>query len=236
VTILQFTGEVLAPPESHCAMTCAERDSLIQMVLAVYEVDLAKILNGTFAISALSAFTQLGLSAIPSLRFLALSIAEGQTADVEVLIGAPPTLLGAAGVFPLVAGGTLEFELVTYSAGAVDIRFAITAVLQIADTAAIVAQRLNAAAALEGLPPIATVVGGQVRVTGDLPGALEGLIVTEPFAAAGFPDELTVLGEGFPLLVDRVYVVSPGAAAGVAGADVWVRGGPATLQYVAGGN
>lgn len=236
MTILRFSGEVVSPPDA-CSMICShDSASKLSFVLDLLEVDYAEILSGTLGLTLQGSFVQLGLAPIDTLRFLALSIAEGQTSDVEVLVGAPPALAGVSGVFPLVAGGTFTFQLATYTAGAVVDRFTISTVLQIGDTAVVAAQRINAAAALEGAPTVATVVAGQLQLFGDVPGALQALIVIDEFAALGFPDEATVLGTGSSILVDRVFVASFGASSLVAGEDVWVRGGAAVLHYVAAGS
>jgi hypothetical protein len=235
MTVLRFMGDVQAPPES-CHMSC-EPENALAFLLDVLEVDYGEILTGQIALPGDATYSLLGVGALASLRFLALSVVEGQSNDVGVLIGAPPRLTGSAGVFPLAAGGTLEFELVTYGAGSVTTRYTVSAVLELADTAAQVAARINAAAALEGFPGVlATVVGGQIRLSGDRPGALEAIVITQEFAGAGFPDDVTQLGSGSELLVDRVHVVSFGTAANQSGGNVWVRGGPATIRYVAAGD
>jgi hypothetical protein len=238
MTIVKFTGTVEAPPAQSCAMICNHNHaSELKFILDAFEVEYAEVLSGTLGLTLVGGFTSLGLGAIASLRFLALSIEEGQLTDVEVLIGAPPVLTGSGGTFPMVTGGTFTMQLATYSAGSVVVRYDIATVLVPGDTAASAAQKINAAAALEGAPyPVATVVGGQLRLAGDLPGALEALIIVDELAELGFPDEATVLGEGSPVLVDRVFVASLGTADPRAGADVWVRGGTAVIHYLAAGS
>lgn len=93
MTVLRFTGEVVAPPESNCAMQCVESDSRLTLVLRLVEEEFAEIISGTIGVSG-GVFVQLGVSAIASLQFLALSVGEDQT--FELVIGDPlvdPSLL-----------------------------------------------------------------------------------------------------------------------------------------------
>lgn len=237
MTVLALTGMIQAPPAGRCAVSC-DADSPMAALALVYETEHAEIVTGRIALAASSAFATLGLGAIDTLRFLGVIVEEGQTADVELLVGRAPVLLGTAGVFPLVAGGTLEFDLIERSSlGAQTTRFTVSTALLLGDTAAQAAAKINAAAWLAGmLAPVATVVGGQIQLTGDQPGASHAIDVTTAFAGAGFPSLVTPQGVGSPLLVDRIAVLSFGAAALVRGQDVWVRGGPAVLQYVGAGS
>lgn len=86
MTILRFTGEVVAPPESHCTMQCAESDSRLTVVLGLVEEEFAEVISGTIGVSG-GVFVQLGVSAIASLQFLALSVGEGES--FELVIGDP---------------------------------------------------------------------------------------------------------------------------------------------------
>lgn len=93
MTVLRFTGEVVAPPESHCAMQCAEGDSRLTVVLGLVEEEFAEVISGTIGVSG-GVFVQLGVSVIASLQFLAMSVNEGES--FELVIGDPlvdPSLL-----------------------------------------------------------------------------------------------------------------------------------------------
>jgi hypothetical protein len=237
--ILAFEGSVQSPPAGRCSLTCGP-EQLLQVTIGPLEAEYTEIMHGVFVLTLQSSFVALGASSIDVLRFLSLSIEEGQAGDVELLIGRPPRLTGSGGVFPLAAGGLLEFELEALDGlGGVTTRFTISATLVIGDTALQAAARINAAALLAGvLVPIASVVGGQLRVVGDRPGAVEGLRVSNVGlgTAFGFTGDEVAYGLGSPLLIDRVFVVSLAVAAGWQGADVWLRGGAATFAYVAAGS
>lgn len=237
MTILALTGTIQAPPAGRCAVSC-DADSPTASLLLAYTAEHPEILAGRVTLAAVAKFAELGLGAIDTLRFLGALVEEGQTADVELLVGRAAVLLGTAGVFPLVAGGTLAFDLIERSSlGVQTVRFTVSAALQLGDTALQVAARINAAALLVGvLVPVATVVGGQIQLAGDQPGASQAIAVTSAFAGAGFPSLVTPHGTGTALLVDRIAVLSFGAAAGIRGQDVWVRGGPAVLQIVGAGS
>lgn len=237
MTVLALGGTIHAPPAGRCAVSCDADSPTVALVLS-YAADHPEILAARVAVVGGGTFTALGLGAIDTLRFLGVIVEEGQTADVELLVGRAPVLLGTAGVFPLVAGGTLEFDLIERSSlGAQTTRFTVSTALLLGDTAAQAAAKINAAAWLAGmLAPVATVVGGQIQLTGDQPGASHAIDVTTAFAGAGFPSLVTPQGTGTAVLVDRVAILSFGAAAGIRGQDVWARGGSAMVQIVGAGS
>ncbi len=237
-TTLQFVGTVSAPAPSHCIADCGAASGLTVMLDELL-AEFGEVLSGTYELASAAGFQQLeAVGQLDVLEFLSISLAEGQTADVEILLGRPPTLLGAAGVFPLVASLPLVFELRDMTTGpGGSVLFTITANLQLGDTAVVAAQRINAAALLAGVPAfVATVTGGQLQLSGNEPGARRGLNVTTTNAGAGFPTAGLVVGLGSPYLVDRVWVQSLAASPVWTGEDVWIRGGAATLHFIAAGS
>ena len=82
-----------------------------------------------------------------------------------------------------------------------------------------------------GLPALASVVGGQVQILGDLPGATEGVQITVANAVIGLP-----LGKGRgygdAITVMRNWLLETNA---VPGANFWVRGGAAPVNLLVAG-
>lgn len=230
-----FDAAVTEP--ENCASACSPA-SRFAFPFDAYELDALEYESGRLLLSGATAFETASLGALDAVRFLALSIEAGQEGDVQLLLGAPPELQGAAGVFPLLAPGTLAFSLLTFtSGGASTARVVVSVSLLAGDTAALAITRINAAALLAGAADlIALLVGGQIRLRGDVPGALETLQVVTPLAAAGFPSAVAPRGTGSPVTIDRVFAASFGASPVLPGEDVWLAGGPAMLRYFAAGS
>jgi hypothetical protein len=169
-----------------------------------------------------------------AVTFFALTIEEGGL-PVELLIGHPPRLTGSA-VFPtgFVGGETFEFELVDLSTFGGNVLFTVSVVFTAADQTAVqCTERINAAAALVGLDPIADVSNGQIVLNGIVPGADSAIEITDNQAAIGFPNEGVGLGTGYAFSVTSNAVLTPDE---VPGEDFWVRGGSAHIDVVAAGS
>lgn len=207
------------------------------MALEPLVAEYSEVVTGSLAVASSSYEQLLAAGEVPTLRFLALTLDEGATLPIDVLLGYAPQLLGSSGVFPLVGSGGFTVTLVDMTPQGGMVRFTVATTLQVGDSALQAAARINAAAMLAGLlQPIARAVTGQLFLSGDLPGARQALDVTVANTGAGFATLGRVLGRGEPVPVDCDYVVCLPASAALAGEDVWVRGGLATLRFVAAGS
>lgn len=232
MTTLEFSGSVQVPAPSNCVASCSPAGSSFLLALEPVIANYADVLTGTFSMTFGEYEKIFPINQLDQLDFLALSLAEGSQ-PATLLLGRPPLLEGVSGTFPLAGSAALAFTLESLSAGVVT-RFAVSAALQAGDTAANVAARVNAAAFTAGVSvPLASVVAGQVELEGDLPGADQALVITTPNAGAGFPSSSFVVGLGTPLQFSPVFVAV--IAAGLLGSDVWIKGGPSTISYVAAG-
>lgn len=236
MTTLQFTGKVESPAPSNCPGVCAGDASSLTLELEPVVAEFAEVVSGNLSVNSVAYEQLMTPGEVPALRFLALTLDEGETAPVDVLLGHAPQLLGVGGVYPLTGSGGLTVTLVDMTTQGGSVRFTVATTLQVGDTAVQAAARVNAAAMLAGLlEPLARVAAGQLVITGDLPGARQALDVTVTNAAAGLPTAGRVLGRGEPLSVDRDLVISLPAAAALSGEDVWLRGGLAAVRFVAAG-
>ena len=167
---------------------------------------------------------------LTSVELLAFSPVVGLPAvTFELLLGAKPVVSGVSGTFPtgFSGGETFDFDLVD-DGTATSIAVTFTSGAQ---TAAQVANEINAAAALAGFGPVAS-AATEVTLTGPKPGSNQQIVVTTANAQIGFASTGTTAGTGSAVTVAGVFLLETETP----GADVWVRGGPATVNaLVAGG-
>jgi hypothetical protein len=245
MTTLQFEGSVVSPAPSGCFNPCGPSGLGAEFTFALvpFVGEFAEVRFGTRVLVSAEWLQLLGLaaSAFDSLEFLAVSITEGNLGDISLLLGGPPVITGASGVFPTAAGGQLSVAVLSIDAdGAETVRYETGAItIDVGDTLAEVVGKINSALVLDGAPAVvATAVGGQIVLRSDIPGAAQAIAVNVDAAiGSGLPDAATVTGTGTALSVNRVFVVSL-TAAQLAGEDVWVRvpAGTATINFAAAGN
>jgi hypothetical protein len=230
---LSLSAELGEP--SNCANACAS-GSGFSFLFEAYELDADEWETGTLVVDS-AQYQRLQLD-VDVLRLLALSIVEGQTGDVEVLLGTVPTLVGTGGVFPLAAPGTLELSFRQFEpTGASTLHYQAAVALLAGDTLVAVAAKINAALFLAGATNYAaSPVGGQIVLRGALPGAVQSLTIVTAFAGAGFPATGIWFGTGSGMTIDRTFLASFGATPVFSGESVWLRGGAASVRFLAAGS
>lgn len=230
----QFTFQASVSEPENCADACAS-SALFSFLFDAYALEATDWVTGRFVVNSVD-FELLDLQSIETLRFLGLSLEEGQTADVELLLGDVPEVEGSGGVFPLAAPGTLTFQLVSNDEGVDTVRATVSTSFLTGDSLFVCRNKINAAAALvsEGVTAIALVT--ELKLVGDIPGASESIVITQAFAGLGFATTGRWQGTGTPTTFDRVCVETFSDNPIQPLPLVWLAGGPATLRYFAAGD
>lgn len=233
---VEFTGSISSPAHSGVGVSTGCSASGVDVSLGfTFEpiiAEYADVQAMTFSFES-STWVHLPVACgFDTVELLALSLAEGSQ-PIEILLGHPPELQGSGGTFPTgFAGGELfDFSIGEVNGTPVVLSIAFTSAAQSAQQ---VANEINAAAALQGLAPVATVVGGQLLLAGAQPGAEWQLELLTANTTIGFPSSLPSItpGTGTAQEVDPLFL----STAETPGSDVWVKGGLATISLFAAGS
>ena len=172
---------------------------------------------------------------LSTVSLLAIAAATGST--LKLLIGTPPTWSGVSGTFPtgFSGGETFTFLMQTYNSttGA----YVTTATIPVvftsaAQTAAQVANEVNAKLASLGFGNLVSVVGGQLVIAGATPGQSYRLTNSVANTTIGFASSNTgAVGVGNEVSVPGVFLAELSA---VPSSSIWAMG-TATMNILLGG-
>jgi hypothetical protein len=238
---VEFQGQVNSPARSGCGTSSAgcsvaTEDATLSFHFEPTIAEFAKVLMAEYPLPSTPTWIPLApLRQFTTVGFLAVSLSEGSS-PVDVLVGAPPVILGVAGTFPTGFVGGEVFQFVVAQDLGVQVGATTRATVNVAftsadQTAVQVAQRINAACILAGLPALVSVVGGQIQILGDLPGATESIRTVVANAVIGILSS-NRRGSGDPLTVFRNWLLETNA---VPGTNFWIRGGAAAVNLLIAG-
>lgn len=162
---------------------------------------------------------------LSTLELLYLALFPGDT--LELLLGSPPKWAGTGGTFPtgFTGGETFSFNVLSYNAATggyiVDANIAVVFTAG-AQSAMDVSRAINAQLALVGYAPMATVVNGQLLLTGTQPGQDKRLANSTANATIGYANtNLGANGTGIAQTVTGLYLSQFNA---IPADSVWLRG------------
>lgn len=236
---LNFSGSIEVPAPSITA-GCPGKQVLLTFETLTRQFDKIVSADAPYDVASPSVFTPMPFAdELTTIEFISFAVLNAGT--IDLLIGDVPRFVGVGGTFPtsFSGGETFAFELQTYNdaTGAFDTDFTILTTFTVAaQTAAQVANEINAAILLAGASPCGLVTvnaSGQLDLKGTIPGAIQRIEITTANATIGFDgSKVADLGTGSPQTVNGNYVAE---FAATPSDQFWFRG-TATINILLAGS